>query len=64
MKDKDWGVKSFKLETPKYSVSCLICNKIIGVYDYPIANIKVCEDCKKAIAYVKELMENKENERI
>ena len=57
MKDKDWGVKRIKIEMPKYSVSCLICNKTIGVYDYPITNIEVCEDCKKAIAYAKKLME-------
>lgn len=60
MKDKDWGVMRIKLETPKYTVSCLICGNTIGVYDYPIRDIGVCEDCKKAIAYAKKLLKEKE----
>ena len=57
MKGKDWGVVRIEIEPPKYAVSCLICNKTIGVYDYPINNIGICEDCKKAIEYAKKLME-------
>ena len=48
-------------EPPKYATSCLICGKTVETYEHPISGrAEVCEDCKKAIAYAKELM-NKEN---
>lgn len=50
-----------KSEPPKYTTSCLICGKTIKTYENPISGrSEVCEDCKNAIAYAKELM-NKEN---
>lgn len=60
MKDKDWGVKRIEVDMPKYAVSCLICGKVIGVYDYPISSTQVCEDCKKAVAFAKERLKEKE----
>ncbi len=63
MKDKEKVTMSIteipatlEIPTPKYSVSCLICGKTIGTYDYPMKDIGVCEDCKKAVAYIKEKM--------
>lgn len=47
-------------EIGKLYIPCIICGERIESY---ISNeVVVCEDCKKAIAYVKKTME-KENEK-
>lgn len=56
--EKDWGVMRLEVPMPLYAVSCLICGKIIRTYDYPIIDLGVCDDCKKAIEYIKEKMQN------
>ena len=58
MKDKDQGV-IILVDPPKtqYAVSCLICGKTVRIYDEPIIDISICEDCKRAVAYAKKLME-------
>ena len=45
----------------EFITMCIVCGNevVIGVWD---TAPKVCEDCKKAVAYAKKLME-KENER-
>ena len=70
MKDKNYTVKTdrqsgyinaeFKPVT-QLVTNCIICGNgvVIGVWNN---TSKVCEDCKKAIAYAKKLMEQ-ENER-
>ena len=59
MKDKeikDWGVKKSEATQAQYTISCLICGETIDVYEYSVIKVQVCKDCKKAIAYAKELM--------
>lgn len=70
MKDKDYTVKTDKqggyinIECKPVTervTKCIICGNgvVIGMWN---TAPKVCEDCKKAIAYAKELMEQ-QNER-
>lgn len=70
MKDKDYAVrirkKSGYINTEcrpvtQFVAKCIICGNdvIISVWDNAP---KVCNDCKKAIAYAKKLME-KDNDR-
>jgi hypothetical protein len=70
MKDKDCTVKTDKQSgyinteckpVTQLVTKCIICGNdvVISVWDNAT---KVCEDCKKAVAYAKKLME-KENDR-
>ena len=70
MKDKNYTVKTDRqsgyIDTECKPVTHLITNCIICGNEVVISvwgnTLKVCEDCKKAIAYAKKLMEQ-ENER-
>ena len=70
VKDKDYTVKTDKQSkrihidckpVTEIVTKCIICGNevVISIWDNAT---KVCEDCKKAMAYAKELMEH-ENER-
>ena len=61
MKDKEEknsGVMRLQVPKPLYAISCLICGKTVRTYDYPVIDVAVCDDCKKAIEYIKEKIEN------
>ena len=65
MKDNTNTMK-LEIEQPEYAQSCLICGKTIATYDFPIRENEICEDCKKAVAFAKERLKEKEeleNER-
>ena len=67
MKDKDYAVKTDKQTdinidykpVTELVTKCIICGNdvIISVWDN---TAKVCEDCKKTIAYAKKLMEKED----
>ena len=43
----------------RYYAKCLFCGSLVEIYERNVIGLYICEDCKKAIAYAKELM-NKE----
>ena len=43
----------------EYGISCLLCNETIPYLSSPQ---QICDECKKALAWVKEKMKEKDNE--
>ena len=47
----------------KYVESCMVCDKTLCEYDYPMQNYpKLCDECKKAIMFARSLMDRNEDE--
>ena len=62
MSETDWSTK-IQLVTTKtiYCRCCLICDAIIEESDHPLLNIPiVCDECKKAVEYMKKQMRSKQ----
>ena len=61
IKDKETKTGTIRivpLPEPQYATSCLICGQTVRIYNHPIIDVCVCDDCKKAIEYIKEKMQN------
>lgn len=49
------NISAAKLVEPSYIQSCLLCDNTREIH-YPTHSLWVCDECKEAIAFVKEFM--------
>ena len=44
---------------PEYGLDCLICGKFVPCHRFELG-VKICDECKQAVAWAKEKMKEKE----